>query len=128
MSEDINKRVQNVEVDLSYLNEIASGSVEFMIDMIDIFLEQTPIYLAQLTDAVNSQDWKTTGDIAHKIKPTLAFMGIEHGKEVMAEIERKARNTTDVETIEEGLNYINSISPIIYSRLVQHRQELEKQL
>lgn len=127
MPED-NKRAQNVEINLSYLNEIASGSVEFMMDMIDIFLEQTPIYLSQLTEAVEARDWKTAGDVAHKIKPTLAFMGVEYGKEVMAEIERKARNTTEVETIAEGLDYIHSITPAIYSRLSQHRQELEKQL
>lgn len=128
MSSGINRSAQNADVDLSYLNEIASGSVEFMIDMIDIFLEQTPIYLMQLTEAVEARDWKTAGDIAHKIKPTLAFMGIEQGREIMAEIERKARNTTEVETIEEGLAYINSISPSIYSRLSEHRKELEKQL
>ena len=128
MSENINKGTDDVEVNLSYLNEIASGSVEFMIDMIDIFLEQTPVYLAQLTEAVQAKDWKTTGDIAHKIKPTLAFMGIGRGRDVMAEIERKARNTTDVETIEEGLTYINNISPSLYSRLNHHRKELEKQL
>ena len=128
MSGDINRSAQNDEVDLTYLNEIASGSVEFMIDMIDIFLEQTPIYLLQLTEAVKAKDWKTTGDIAHKIKPTLAFMGIEQGREVMAEIERKARNTTDVDTIESGLTYINSICPSIYSRLNHYRRELEKQL
>ena len=126
MSEE-NKRAQNSEVNLSYLQEIASGSVEFMIDMIDIFLEQTPIYLSQLTEAVKVQDWKTAGEVAHKIKPTLAFMGVEQGKEIMAEIERKARNTTEVETIQEGLDYIHSIAPAIYSRLSQHRQELEKQ-
>lgn len=128
MSEDINKNATDLQIDLTYLNEIASGSAEFMIEMIDIFLEQTPEYLQQLTDSVKVQDWKSVGDIAHKIKPTLAFMGVEYAREVMTEIERKARNLDAVETIEEDLTYINGISSTLYSRLNEHKKELESQL
>jgi HPt (histidine-containing phosphotransfer) domain-containing protein len=128
MSEDINKNSMDVEIDLSYLNEIASGSADFMIDMIDIFLEQTPEYLGQLSEAISAKDWKATGDIAHKIKPTLAFMGVEYAREVMAEIERKARSLDALDTIEEDMQYINGISSNLYSRLNQHRKELEAQL
>jgi len=40
------------KVDLSYLNDIAGGNVEFVIDMIDIFLEQTPVYFEELNAAI----------------------------------------------------------------------------
>jgi HPt (histidine-containing phosphotransfer) domain-containing protein len=82
---------KSFEIDMSYLSDIAGGSEEFMIEMIDIFIEQTPLYFEQLEEAVNSRDWKAVGDVAHKIKPTLAFMGIEEAKDIMADIERKAR-------------------------------------
>ncbi len=124
MSEGINK----TDIDLSYLSEIASGSTEFMIEMINIFLEQTPIYFTQLNDAINSKDWKTTGDIAHKIKPTFAFMGLACAKDVMQEIERKARNLDSVDSIPETMKEINALCDSLYAKLESHKKALELKL
>ena len=33
---------------LAYLQDIADGNAEFMIEMMDIFLKQTPTYLAEI--------------------------------------------------------------------------------
>lgn len=128
MSEQIENSNQNFEIDLSYLNEIACGSVEFMIDMIDIFLEQTPLYMEQLVAAVKEKDWKTTGDIAHKIKPTLAFIGVNSAKDAMAEVERKARTLTSLETMEEEVNEIYEVCTSLYNKLEQAKVEYESQL
>ncbi|WP_423146340.1 Hpt domain-containing protein [Rubrolithibacter danxiaensis] len=128
MSESIKNNSQEIEIDLSYLNEIACGSVEFMIDMINIFLEQTPLYMEQLIAAVNQQDWKTVGDVAHKIKPTLAFMGVNSAKDTMAEIERKARALSSLETIAEEVEGIGAVISNLYSRLEQTKVEFESQL
>ena len=105
MAEGNNK---GFEIDMSYLSDIAGGSEEFMIEMIDIFIEQTPLYFEQLEEAVKSSDWKSVGDVAHKIKPTLAFMGIEEAKDIMAEIERKARTNDNVSEIPEMFTNIKS--------------------
>jgi HPt (histidine-containing phosphotransfer) domain-containing protein len=128
MSEEISKKPIDINIDLSYLNEVASGSVEFMIEMIDIFLEQTPVYFTQLTEAVNAGDWKTTGDTAHKIKPTLAFMGLVSAKNVLQEIESNARNLVSVETIKEDLERVISVTTELYARLEEQKQDLQKKL
>ncbi|WP_207427277.1 Hpt domain-containing protein [Pedobacter sp. SYSU D00535] len=118
----------NSGIDLSYLSEIAGGSAEFMIEMIDIFIEQTPLYMEQMEEAVKASDWKGVGDVAHKIKPTLAFMGLESAKEQMAEIERKARTQDGVEAIEGQFYDIKQKCNNLYQDLDKAREELKAQL
>ncbi len=109
MSQDINKTT--FDIDLSYLNDIADGNAEFIIDMIDIFMQQTPVYFDQLDKAIQEKDWKVAGDVAHKIKPTLAFMGVEAAKEQMADVERKARNLDHTEETIKDLLRISLLWP-----------------
>lgn len=119
---------KNTPIDLSYLNEIAGGDAEFMIDMIDIFMEQTPIYTAQLQTALEQQDWKTVGDVAHKIKPTLAFMGASQAKEQMALIESRARTETDIENIKSDFNEVKRVCERLYEGLIKVKSELQESL
>lgn len=126
MSQDLNP--DNLEIDLSYLNEIAGGDAEFMIDMIDIFIEQTPVYTDQLINAVNAKDWKTVGDIAHKIKPTLAFMGVNKAKEQMASIEQKARTESNVEDIAKEFAEVKAVCESLYTGLEKVKIDLQASL
>lgn len=123
MPQDINKTT--FDIDLSYLNDIADGNAEFIIDMIDIFMEQTPVYFDQLDKAIQEKDWKVTGDVAHKIKPTLAFMGVEAAKEQMAEIERKARNLDHTEEIEEKVSQLKISCESLYAGLQKIKDDLQ---
>lgn len=116
------------KVDLSYLNDIAGGNVEFVIDMIDIFLEQTPGYFEQLGAAIKQQDWKATGEVAHKIKPTLAFVGAEDLRVKMQELESNARALVNLDTIPESFEEINETCEQIYEGLQQARAELASKL
>jgi HPt (histidine-containing phosphotransfer) domain-containing protein len=116
------------KVDLSYLNDIAGGNVEFVIDMIDIFLEQTPGYFEQLGTAIKQQDWKATGDVAHKIKPTLAFVGAENLRVKMQELESNARSQVNLHTIPENFQEINDACEQIYGGLQEARVELAAKL
>ena len=126
MSQDLDPN--NLQIDLTYLNEIAGGDAEFMIDMIDIFIEQTPIYSEQLIAAVGEKDWKTVGDIAHKIKPTLAFMGVNKAKEQMASIEQKARTETNVEEISNEFAEVKAVCESLYTGLEKVKSDLQASL
>lgn len=118
----------DLQIDLSYLNEIAGGDAEFMIEMIDIFIEQTPIYTEQLVQAVNDGDWKTVGDVAHKIKPTLAFMGVNKAKDQMASIEQKARSGDNVEDIPAEFDEVRAVCENLYLGLNKVKAELQASL
>jgi len=102
------------KVDLSYLKDVASGSDEFMVDMIDLFLDQTPGYFEQLEQFISEESWTKVADIAHKIKPTLAFMGVDSARESMAEIEQNARNVRNLETISPAFQVLKDMTVQLY--------------
>ena len=99
MAEYLQTNPSSVKVDLSYLEDIAGGSKEFIVEMIDMFLEQTPGYCLDIKQGILDQDWKKVSDLAHKIKPTLAFMGSHAAKDAMATIEMDSRNMVNLDTL-----------------------------
>ncbi|QEK50660.1 Hpt domain-containing protein [Pedobacter aquae] len=111
-------------IDLSYLREVASENTEFMVEMIDIFLDQTPGYLSSLNDAIESKNWQKIAESAHKIKPTLGFMGIESARETMAEIELNASKQEDFENIVLKYNQMQEVFKTIFIKLEEKKQEL----
>jgi HPt (histidine-containing phosphotransfer) domain-containing protein len=113
------------KVDLSYLKDVASGSDEFMIDMIDLFLDQTPAYFEQLEQFIAEENWSKVADIAHKIKPTLAFMGVDSARESMAEVEQNARNLKNLETISPAFQILKEMSVQLYKQLEEVKASLK---
>jgi HPt (histidine-containing phosphotransfer) domain-containing protein len=77
----------NQDFDLSFLYEIADGSNEFIVDSIDMFLQQTPQLLLSISDAIEAGDWVVAGQAAHKLKPNLGFFGMLDSQATMQDIE-----------------------------------------
>ena len=79
------------DLDLSFLYDIADGSIEFIVESIDMFLNQTPELLQTITAAMAAKDWTTTAQAAHKLKPNLGFFGMPICQAIMQEIELMAK-------------------------------------
>lgn len=89
----------NMPLDLSYLREMSGDSTDFMIEMVEAFQKQTPLYMADLEGALLNSDWKGVAEYAHKIKPTFYYVGREDAKNLLQLIETQARSGTDVAQI-----------------------------
>ncbi|MFA5245133.1 MAG: Hpt domain-containing protein, partial [Pedobacter sp.] len=87
---------------------------------------QTPSYFEQLNQHIQDENWSGAADIAHKIKPTLAFMGVESARISMAEIEQNARNLVNLNTIPEAFNKLNDLSKELFVKLEEVKKELEQ--
>lgn len=126
MSESPQQNKPEFTIDLSYLRDVSSGSNEFMIEMIELFLDQTPAYFEQLNQFISEENWPKVAEIAHKIKPTLAFMGADAAKDQMAEIETNARNLTNTESIKHTFKSLFEFSGDLFSKLTEVKKELEQ--
>ena len=115
---------KEVVIDLSYLREVASDNTEFMIEMIDIFLAQTPGYIDQLTTAIDQKDWSKMAELSHKIKPTMSFMGVESAKDTLGEIELKSREQIDYEWIVKEYDKLKAVFKIMLVKLEEKKIEL----
>ena len=124
----IDSNKNNQPLDLSYLRDMSGDSADFMIEMLDAFQKQTPIYMADLQKAVDARDWKATSECAHKMKPTFYYVGREDVRDHMQEIERNARELKDIENIPAAFEEAKAFVEILYRQLDEARIELEKQL
>ncbi len=115
-------------LDLSYLRDMSGNSIEFMIEMLDMFQQQTPIYIKELADALAEKNWKKVSSCAHKIKPTFAYVGRDDAKDHMQLMEHNARDQNDVEMLPAALDELNSFIVILNQQLDLAKSELEKQL
>src|ERR1700742_3458756 len=79
------------DLDLSLLNDIADGSTEFMIESIEMFLQQTPELLQTISTAIDEKDWTTTAQAAHKLKANLGFFGMPVSQATIQEVELAAK-------------------------------------
>jgi HPt (histidine-containing phosphotransfer) domain-containing protein len=109
---------------LAYLQDIADGNAEFMIEMMDIFLKQTPAYLAEIDQALLVEDWRTVAEISHKIRPTFACIGADDTKDEMAKIETIARSGRDLEKIAPLFKHVQVASTTLFEKLLLLRKEL----
>jgi 2-amino-4-hydroxy-6-hydroxymethyldihydropteridine diphosphokinase len=79
------------DLDLSTLEEIADGSNEFLVESIDLFLQQTPELLKMIANGLAAEDWVTVAAAAHKLKPNLGFFGMPISQGMMQEVELMAK-------------------------------------
>jgi len=73
--------------DLSELMIISRGDKAFTHKMIQLFVDQVPQTVKQISEALQQQDYTTLKAVVHRIKPSLANMGIHSLKDTIKEIE-----------------------------------------
>lgn len=87
----MNTQSSEQDFDLSFLEEIADGNKEFLVESIDMFLVQTPEIFGQISQAIAAKDWVITASLSHKVKSNLGFFGMDRIKNEMQEIEINAK-------------------------------------
>ena len=118
----------NSPLDLSYLRDMSGDSVEFMIEMIDMFKQQTPLYIADLEQTVLVEDWEKAAGFAHKIKPTLSYVGREDARALLQTIENDARESKSLSHMPQAMKELTDFVVILYRQLDEAKAELEKRL
>lgn len=126
MIDKSSKTKVDFELDLTYLRGVASGSTEFMIDIIELFLSQIPEYFEQLDQFIEDKNWADAAEMAHKIKPSLTFMGVQSAMDKMAKIEMNARKLKNLETIPKEFKFLKDMSVDLFVKLAIIKTDLEK--
>ena len=65
-----------MELDLTYLNEMAGEDGNLRLEMISIFEEQSREYSERMHHCLTSKDWQELAHYAHKAKPSAAVVGL----------------------------------------------------
>jgi CheY-like chemotaxis protein len=89
------KKVTN----LQNLKEQMNGKKTAIKEMLDYLLQQVPIYIAELNDAVNNVNYVDISKLAHKIKSAILIMGAKKLEPILSTIEEKAKTHNDIDEI-----------------------------
>jgi len=71
-------------IDLSYLTKRTKGKKDLMMEMIALYLEQTPELVSIMKKSLFDKDWKSLSGAVHKMIPSFAIMGINKDFEQLA--------------------------------------------
>lgn len=98
--------MENKTIDLTYLKEIANGSNEFIKEMIETFIFQTPPLLENMKKYLAEKKWIELSGLAHKMKPTVDFIGIHAIRETVKNIENFSREQTNLDALPGMLDQV----------------------
>lgn len=103
---------------LTYLNSMSNGKVEFLHEMIEVFLNQVKEYKHSIHKALEDGKWNDIHKSTHKFKSSLRIMGIEHMILHFERINALAKQHT-------GLDEIKHLVATINEFCIQCVEELE---
>ena len=70
--------------DLAYLISITKYDIKLMMEMIELYLDQTPTLIKAIKKSLPGEDWEILQAAVHKLIPSFAIMGIGKEYEMMA--------------------------------------------
>ncbi|MEM7373637.1 MAG: PAS domain S-box protein [Bacteroidota bacterium] len=87
--------------DLSHLRELSRGNEEFVVRMVEMFVNQVTSVIQELEPSFEGRDFNSLYTYAHGLKPMIDTMRIDILKEDIREIERQAHQEEILESLPE---------------------------
>lgn len=84
---------------LDYLKEISGGDKDFILDMIQTFIENSPGDISTLRELASKKEWEKVRENAHRFAPGLQFLGIVSLRPLINQIEDFSLNRKNTELI-----------------------------
>ena len=114
-------------IDLDYLVHRTKSNPRLMMEMISLYLEQTPTLISTMKSCLKGGDWKMLHAAAHKLIPSFAIMGISTDVENMTKkILEYARTREETEGIPEMLSQIELVCTEACKELEVEFDEIKK--
>jgi PAS domain S-box-containing protein len=88
-------------IDLDYLTQRTKSNPSLMMEMISLYLEQTPPLINIMKQSFKDKDWQSLRAAVHKMIPSFSIMGIGQDVENMA---RKVQEYASTQTQTDGIN------------------------
>jgi PAS domain S-box-containing protein len=80
----LKKPVTEKYIDLAYLSKRTKANTGLMMEMIRLYLDQTPVLMEQMKKGMGDKDWEAIHTAAHKMIPSFSIMGIRQEFENLA--------------------------------------------
>jgi PAS domain S-box-containing protein len=88
-------------IDLAYLKQHTKSNPALMMEMIAIYLEQTPPLISAMKQSLQDKDWNSLQAAVHKMIPSFSIVGISPDFETMA---RKVLEYANTQLLADDIN------------------------
>ncbi len=109
-------------VNLNYLYQRTKSNPTLIAEMIRLYLEQTPVIMAEIKTSLVNEDWNNMQAAVHKMIPSFSIMGMN------PEFESKARKVHELASIEqqkvEIVPLVNDLENILKGACIELAEEL----
>jgi PAS domain S-box-containing protein len=117
--DDTKKKVKCI--DLVYLNQRTKSNPALMMEMISLYLAQTPPLIATIKQSLADQNWSLLGAATHKMIPSFSIMGISPN------FENIAKKIQDFASAQEKSNEIQDLVLQLEEVCLQACSELQEE-
>lgn len=109
--------------DLTIIYERASGDLNYINEMIRMYINLMPQYLKEFNDLFAKKNWNELSKQAHKMRAPVAYFGIVELKEILSNIERNAKEYSNADLLSDMIDEVNQIASASIKEL---KEELDK--
>ena len=100
--------------DIQLINDLTKGSTEYIHNMLQIFLKNSPNDVSNLKQSAEKSDWQKVAFIAHKMKGYIDMLQISSIKQTIRDVEVNCKKGIDLDQIQplvsSVVNTINQVS------------------
>ena len=105
-----------VKIDLTYLENMSSGDVNLMKEMVSIFKEQVPEFVSEMKTHLQNKDWKMLASVAHKAKSTISIIGLT---DLVLELKTFEENVLNSASVDSYLKFIQLFEDTCNKAIIQ---------
>ena len=109
-------------IDLNYLLQRTKANPQLMVEMISLYLEQTPPLISLMKQSFNEKNWELLHSAMHKMIPSFSIMGIS------TDFENIAKRVKDFASIQEQAETIPAMVLQLEEICAQACAELTEEL
>lgn len=120
----IDRRRDAMPLDLSYMKDLVGESPDFLIEMLDVFLEQIPKYIDDLEQSIQEKHWKEASAHAHKLRPIFFYVGRGDVGNHLQEMETNAREQINLAGLEGAFEMLKQFVVVLLEQIKVSRTTL----
>jgi len=125
---EIISKVEKIKfTNLNYLDQRSKSNPDLMMEMISLYLEQTPVLIELMKNSLEKKDWITLGAAVHKMIPSFSIVGIHVDFENIAKrIQEYANKQQQEDEIGEMLIQLENVCLQVYEELSEDLDMIRK--
>lgn len=112
-------------IDMSYLEEVSIGDSSFILDIADLFINQTCEDIKKVKNLMHAQNWEEMALAVHKVKPTFKLLGITSAEKNLERLQHYSKQVVNLDELPLLLKEVEDIYELAIKEL-KHKLSLSE--